>query len=133
MLTIGVWKRQHSSFQRIQVLRARLRLWLQLKSSSVLPCLKYARYARGGRLDPSSISPIIDRQPHIFEPKSVLEGIAAAVSADAYLRGLHPKHEQFKRLRQALLALNKAGQRRFLNSGAGARISGRGTTTPKSL
>ncbi len=82
-----------------------------------LAVLKYARYARGGRLDPPSISPIIDRLPHIFEPKSVLEGIAAAVSADAYLRGLHPKHEQFKRLRQALLALNKGG-----NSGSSVQV-----------
>ncbi len=74
-----------------------------------LVVLKYARYARGGRLDPPSISDIIDRRPHIFEPKSVLEGIAAAESPDAYLRGLHPRNEQFKRLRQALVAINKGG------------------------
>jgi murein L,D-transpeptidase YcbB/YkuD len=72
-----------------------------------LAVLKYARHARGGRLDPTSISPIIDRRPHIYDPKSVLEGISATDSPDAYLRGLHPKHEQFKRLRQAYLALGK--------------------------
>ena len=72
-----------------------------------LAVLKYARHARGGRLNPPSLSPIIDRRPHIYEPKSVLEAIAAAEAADAYLRGLHPRHEQFRRLRQALLALNK--------------------------
>ena len=72
-----------------------------------LAVLKYARHARGGRLDPPSLSPIIDRRPHIYDPKSVLEAIAATDSADAYLRGLHPKHEQFKRLRQALLSLGK--------------------------
>jgi murein L,D-transpeptidase YcbB/YkuD len=77
----------------------------ELRLSAVV--LKYARYARGGRLDPTSISPIIDRRPHIYDPKSVLEAIAAAEGADAYLRGLHPKHEQFRRLRQALLALGK--------------------------
>ena len=71
--------------------------------------LKYARHARGGRLDPPTLSPIIDRRPHIYEPKSVLEAIAANDAPDAYLRGLHPKHEQFKRLRQALMALNKGG------------------------
>jgi murein L,D-transpeptidase YcbB/YkuD len=74
-----------------------------------LAVLKYARYARGGRLDPPSLSEVIDRRPHIYDPKSVLRAIAAAESADAYLRGLHPKHEQFKRLRQALLAMNKGG------------------------
>jgi L,D-transpeptidase YcbB len=74
-----------------------------------LAVLKYARHARGGRLDPPSISEVIDRRPHIYDPKSVLRAIAAAEFADAYLRGLHPKHEQFKRLRQALLAMNKGG------------------------
>ncbi len=74
-----------------------------------LAVLKYARHARGGRLDPTSLSPIIDRHPHIYDPKSVLEAISVADSADAYLRGLHPKHEAFKRLRQALLALSKTG------------------------
>jgi L,D-transpeptidase YcbB len=73
-----------------------------------LAVVKYARHARGGRLDPPSISPIIDRRPHIYEPKSVLEGITATESAEAYLRGLHPKHDQFRRLRQALLAQGKS-------------------------
>ena len=72
-----------------------------------LAVLKYARHARGGRLDPASLSPIIDRRPHIYDPKSVLEGISGAESADAYLRGLHPKNEQFKRLRQAYLSLGR--------------------------
>jgi L,D-transpeptidase YcbB len=75
-----------------------------------LAVLKYARYARGGRLDPPSIADVMDRRPHLYAPKSVLQGIAAAESADTYLRGLHPKHEQFRRLRQALLALNTPGE-----------------------
>ncbi|MFT4077970.1 L,D-transpeptidase family protein [Rhodomicrobium sp.] len=73
-----------------------------------LAVLKYARHARGGRLDPPSISPAMDRKPHVYVPKSVLEAIASADEADAYLRGLHPKSEQFKQLRQALIALGKA-------------------------
>lgn len=72
-----------------------------------LAVLKYARHARGGRLDPPSISEVIDRRPHIYDPKTVLRAIAATESPDVYLRGLHPKHEQFKRLRQAFLAMNK--------------------------
>ncbi|KAI95876.1 hypothetical protein T281_02815 [Rhodomicrobium udaipurense JA643] len=72
-----------------------------------LAILKYARHARGGRVDPPSISPAMDRKPHVYEPKSVLEAVTAADDADAYLRGLHPKSEQFKRLRQALIALDK--------------------------
>jgi murein L,D-transpeptidase YcbB/YkuD len=67
--------------------------------------LKYARYARGGRVNPSSISQLMDQTPTLKAPKSVLTEIAEAAAPDAYLRSLHPKHEQFERLRQVLLKL----------------------------
>ncbi len=73
-----------------------------------LAVLKYARHARGGRIDYSGATELIDAKPQIYDPKSVLQAIAAAEPADAYLRGLHPKHEQFQRLRLALLAADKA-------------------------
>jgi L,D-transpeptidase YcbB len=66
--------------------------------------LKYARYARGGRIDPPMLSPDFDRKPRIYAPKTVLQGVANAEAAGAYLHGLHPKHQQFERLRKALLA-----------------------------
>jgi L,D-transpeptidase YcbB len=69
-----------------------------------LAVLKYARHARGGRLDPTQLSRSLDQRPNIPDPKSVLQAIAAAPAADAYLRSLHPKHPQFERLRNALLA-----------------------------
>ena len=72
--------------------------------------LKYARHARGGRVDPPSISRILDRKPTIYDPKTVMQGIAAASAPDAYLRDLHPKHPQFELLRQALLAARGARQ-----------------------
>jgi murein L,D-transpeptidase YcbB/YkuD len=65
--------------------------------------LKYARYARGGRLTPSKVSPLFDQRPPLRDPKVVLKQIAAASAPDAYLRSLHPKHLQFQRLREALL------------------------------
>jgi murein L,D-transpeptidase YcbB/YkuD len=65
--------------------------------------VKYARHARGGRTDPSSLSRYIDRKPPLREPQTVLTEIAAASAPDAYLRDLHPKHAQFQRLRQVLL------------------------------
>jgi murein L,D-transpeptidase YcbB/YkuD len=68
-----------------------------------LVVLKYARHARGGRADPASVSRLLDQQPPVKDPKTVLVEIAAADEPDAYLRGLHPKHEQFQRLQQALL------------------------------
>jgi L,D-transpeptidase YcbB len=74
-----------------------------------LAVLKYARFARGGRADPSSLSELIDQAPTLLEPKVVLTEIAASPAPDAYLQSLHPKHEQFQRLRQALLKARGVG------------------------
>ena len=68
-----------------------------------LAILKYARYARGGRVNPMSLSRILDQTPPVKDPKAVLAEIAATDAPEIYLRGLHPKHEQFERLRHALL------------------------------
>jgi len=70
-----------------------------------LAVLKYANHARGGRVDPRRLSNYLDRQPPLLPSSEVLAGIAAADAADAYLRGLHPRHPQFEKLRQAYLAL----------------------------
>jgi len=67
--------------------------------------LKYARYARGGRINPSSISQLMDQSPTLRAPSAVLTEIAETDAPDAYLRSLHPKHEQFQLLRKALLKL----------------------------
>ncbi len=73
-----------------------------------LALLKYARHARGGRIrDPSRISPLLDHTPPVLPAKQVLADLAAAAAPDAYLRGLHPKHEQFEKLRQLLLRLRR--------------------------
>ena len=73
-----------------------------------LAVLKYARHARGGRLDPASVSKKFDQKPTIYEPQSVLQALAATEAADAYLRATHPQHPQFERLRQGLLAARAA-------------------------
>ena len=72
-----------------------------------LAALKYGRYARGGRIiNPSEqLSSYLDRRPQLLKPQAILDGLAAADQPDAYLRGLHPKHPQFERLRQKYLAL----------------------------
>ena len=67
-----------------------------------LAVLKYARDARGGRLDPPSISKIIDMRPRLYEPRTVIEAIASAPAADAYLEGLNPRHAGFHALKTAL-------------------------------
>ena len=77
-----------------------------------LAILKYARFARGGRLNPPRVSELFDQMPSLRDPKTVLMEIEAADAPDAYLQSLHPKNEQFVRLRQALLKArgkNEAG------------------------
>ena len=70
-----------------------------------LAALKYARFARGGRLNPSSISRILDVEPPVKDAKTVLSELTAASDAAKYLRDQNPQHEQFKRLREALLKM----------------------------
>ena len=74
-----------------------------------LAILKYARFARGGRLNPSELSDLFDQAPPVREPKTVLSEIAAAATPDGYLQSLHPKHEQFQRLHEALLKARASG------------------------
>ena len=73
-----------------------------------LAILKYARFARGGRFNPPEISELLDQTPHLRDPKAVLGEIEAAAAPDQYLQSLHPKHEQFARLRRALLKARSA-------------------------
>src|SRR5208337_1075245 len=77
-----------------------------------LAVLKYGRYARGGRIiNPSEqLSSYLDRRPQLLKPRAILDGIATAEQPDAYLRGLHPMHAQFERLRQKYLALSAHGK-----------------------
>ena len=70
-----------------------------------LAVLEYARHARGGRLDPPSLSANFDLKPPVVDPKLVLEAVATTDAVATYLVGLHPKHEQFQKLRQALVKL----------------------------
>jgi len=70
-----------------------------------LAILKYARFARGGRLKPRELSAVFDQAPPLQDPKKVLVEITVASSPNGYLQSLHPKHEQFVRLREALLRM----------------------------
>jgi murein L,D-transpeptidase YcbB/YkuD len=75
-----------------------------------LAALKYARYARGGRIiDPATqLSSYLDRKPQLLEPKDVIEKLAPANDADVYLRGLNPQQPEFEKLRQKYLEMRKA-------------------------
>jgi L,D-transpeptidase YcbB len=71
--------------------------------------LQYARHARGGRVDPTTISALIDMKPRLLEPRSVLDGISTSELPDVYLTTLHPSHDGFTRLRKALVDLRRGG------------------------
>ena len=65
----------------------------------------YARYARGGRIihPAGQLNSNLDRRPQFAKPADVIANFAAAPDAAAYLRGLHPQHAQFEKLRQRYL------------------------------
>lgn len=69
--------------------------------------LRYARHARGGRLNPRKLSRIIDQDARVKDPAEVITQLGSAASAKSYLLGLHPQHPQFEKLRQKMLALRK--------------------------
>jgi L,D-transpeptidase YcbB len=72
-----------------------------------LAILKYARHARGGRAEPTSLSRNLDRKLPLLDPGQVIDQASKAPSPDAYLRSLHPQHPQFEALRQKYLALKQ--------------------------
>ena len=72
--------------------------------------LRYARQARGGRIDPLQLSNALDRKPQLLEPRAVLEAIAKAEAPDAYLVGLNPQHAGFQNLRKAYVANRQAAK-----------------------
>ncbi len=67
--------------------------------------LDYAHDARGGRLDPNSISKNLDPTLLLPKPLDVIESIAFRSDPAAYLRGFQPQHPQFERLAQKLKEL----------------------------
>ena len=68
-----------------------------------LAALKYARYARGGRIsEPSKqLATYIDRAPQLIAPRTVLDTLAGAASAGTALRSTNPQHPAFEALRKA--------------------------------
>jgi murein L,D-transpeptidase YcbB/YkuD len=80
---------------------------VEAETALSLAALKYARYARGGRIeDPTKqLSSYLDRKPQVRPPYLVISSLAAADEPDIFLRKLNPQHAQFEQLRQKYLAL----------------------------
>jgi murein L,D-transpeptidase YcbB/YkuD len=80
--------------------------WLadaEIKISFVV--LRYARDARGGRLDPLRLSKNLDPTLALPDPRQVIESIATRSEPAVYLRSFHPDQPQFEALRQKLIEL----------------------------
>ncbi len=75
----------------------------EAETKLTLAALTYARHARGGRVRPLSITQMLDLTPPVKDPEVVLNDLAAASAPAEVLTGLHPKHAQFVKLREALI------------------------------
>ncbi len=95
-----------------------------------LAVLKYARHARGGRIEPLSISNIWDMKPALKDPATVLAEIAEHAAPDAYLTSLHPKHAGFQKLRQALLKARGPQELEKIDEALKIKIPSEGTIKP---
>jgi L,D-transpeptidase YcbB len=69
-----------------------------------LAALRYARDARGGRIEPVRLDPDLDPTLALPDPLQVMESLAIRSDAAAYLRSFQPHQPQFEALRKALIA-----------------------------
>jgi murein L,D-transpeptidase YcbB/YkuD len=84
--------------------------WLgdaELKISTAV--LEYARDARGGRLNPQSLTENLDPTLYLPDPSEVISFIAIRSDPAAYLRSFQPSHPQFEALRQKLIEARGGG------------------------
>ncbi len=74
--------------------------------------LKYIRHARGWRIpNPTALlTSNLDRRPQPFDAAAALEAAASAEDSGVSLRGHHPKHDQFEKLRAKYLAARDKGK-----------------------
>ncbi|MEM7747781.1 MAG: L,D-transpeptidase family protein, partial [Pseudomonadota bacterium] len=106
----GQWGLRAKDFRNVSLanaadgreLSSRALLDLEVKTSLTL--LKYARHARGGRMELQRLSLDFDRRPPLLKPSTVLVTAAGASDIETFVQNLHPKHEQFHLLRKAYLA-----------------------------
>lgn len=69
--------------------------------------VKYAFHARGGRIDPSSLSLWLDRTEDPVYATAVMIGIISNADGAAALRAMHPPYPEFELLREAYVAMRE--------------------------
>jgi len=80
--------------------------------------LAYAHDVQSGILDPGAIIPDIKRDLQRRDPGAILQGLADAASADAYIRSLPPRSGEYVRLMRARMDLEAT----VLRGGWGPRV-----------
>lgn len=81
----------------------------QLEVDMSYAVLAYARHASGGRVRPSDLSENLDYNPPYADPLDVMGQAVKTDSIGTYLTSLHPRNEQFIKLKK-LLAKIRAGE-----------------------
>ncbi len=85
--------------------------------------LLYARHARGGRLNPKSVSRLLNHEPEFADPLELLKLLASTEDATAQLKALHPPHPQFHKLREALVEARAAEKKADADAGEKPAVS----------
>ena len=78
----------------------------ELKMSVAL--IKYAQFARGGRMEPRRLSKDFDRVPAPVQVDALLRELLQSQEPEKVLRRQHPPHREFEQLRLAYLAALKS-------------------------
>ena len=74
-----------------------------------LAAAKYVWHARGGRVDPATLSLWLDQSPRVVYASRILQTLSDSSDPALTLRAEHPRHPQFELLRQALLKARGGG------------------------
>ena len=72
--------------------------------------IEYAKDARGGRINPQSLTKNLDPKLFLPNPAEVIGFIAIRSDPAAYLRSFQPNHPQFEALREQLIAARGGNQ-----------------------
>jgi murein L,D-transpeptidase YcbB/YkuD len=82
--------------------------WVEADLKLSAAVIRYARDARGGRIEPSRLSPLITPKLEIPEAGEVLARVSAARDAAATLAAYNPQHAGYKALKARLARLRES-------------------------
>ncbi|MBJ3786787.1 L,D-transpeptidase family protein [Devosia sediminis] len=74
--------------------------------------MRYAQHLHNGRIDPLSVSELLDIKPKPIDEAALLEKLAGSDDPAAILATLEPQHPEFKALKAALASFEKSSAAR---------------------